>query len=298
MSFEEKELVIILADISGYTHFMLENQTSAVHGQLCINSLIEAILEQVDIPLQLQEIEGDAVFLYAAHPGDDRAWREVLDEVSTRLGGFFESFVNAMAVASESTPCSCAICRNADKLRLKIIVHAGQAVFHGIAGRAQVSGPDVILAHRLLKNSLESEEYLLLTDAAYAAIGARLPGPFQPHTESFEGFDNVKAHVHFFSEGFDGARERLYELPEEEIRAQVRSYVRWVAGAGGKATLDQLRHPIKDFGAGPRAFMLLKLVAWAPAWFLLSLFRIPSQVVARGRRRTEWAVPKALRTQA
>jgi hypothetical protein len=30
---------------------MLENRTSAVHGQVCINSLIESILEQADLPL-------------------------------------------------------------------------------------------------------------------------------------------------------------------------------------------------------------------------------------------------------
>jgi hypothetical protein len=47
---DQKPLVIILADISGYTRFMLETQTSAVHGQLVINGLIEALLEQVDIP--------------------------------------------------------------------------------------------------------------------------------------------------------------------------------------------------------------------------------------------------------
>ena len=55
---QQDELIIILADISGYTRFMVENRTSAVHGQLCINSLVEAILDNVDVPLTLQEIEG------------------------------------------------------------------------------------------------------------------------------------------------------------------------------------------------------------------------------------------------
>ena len=76
MEARERELVLILADISGYTRFMLENQTAAVHGQLCITTLIETMLRQVDIPLQLQEIEGDALFLYAAHPGDTAGWQE------------------------------------------------------------------------------------------------------------------------------------------------------------------------------------------------------------------------------
>ena len=62
---QQDRVVIVLADISGYTRFMVENRTSAVHGQLCINSLVETLLEQVDIPLILQEIEGDAIFLYA-----------------------------------------------------------------------------------------------------------------------------------------------------------------------------------------------------------------------------------------
>ena len=35
-----QRLVIIIADISGYTQFMVENQLAAVHGQLCITFLI------------------------------------------------------------------------------------------------------------------------------------------------------------------------------------------------------------------------------------------------------------------
>ncbi len=298
MSVDEKELVILLADISGYTQFMLENQTAAIHGQLCINALIESILQEVDIPLQLQEIEGDAVFLYAVHPGGSRAWEEVLDEVALKLGRFFESFVAAMGVASESTPCSCAICRNADKLRLKLVVHHGRAMFHGIAGRAQISGPDVILAHRLLKNSVESEEYLLLTDAAYRALGSRLPGDFEPHLERCEGFDDVATHVHFFTEGFDAIRDKLYELPEDEIRARARAYVKWVSGSAPKATIDQLRNPIRDFGAGARAMALVRLLTWLPAWFIRHFFGTPRRLIVRGHRRTEWNVPKSLRAES
>ena len=47
---QEKQLVIILADISGYTRFMIENQLSAIHGQIFITTLIEALLREVDIP--------------------------------------------------------------------------------------------------------------------------------------------------------------------------------------------------------------------------------------------------------
>ena len=69
--------------------------------------------------------------------------------------------------------CKCAICRNSSELALKIVVHTGTAVFHQISGFNKVSGPDVILAHRLLKNSVPEKEYLLMSEAAYNAIGQR-----------------------------------------------------------------------------------------------------------------------------
>jgi len=115
-----------MADISGYTKFMVENQLSAVHGQIVITTLIETILREVDIPLQLQGIEGDAVFVYAEHPGNDDAWREVLAEIRTKLLRFFEVFCAGAVTAMESTPCKCAICKNVEHLQLKVIVHSGR----------------------------------------------------------------------------------------------------------------------------------------------------------------------------
>ncbi|MFT5418918.1 MAG: hypothetical protein ACI915_005275, partial [Gammaproteobacteria bacterium] len=102
---EQKKLIVILADISGYTQFMLDNLTAAVHGQMVINSLIESLIEQVNIPLVLQEIEGDAVFLYAADAGGDSDWQKVAEEVSHKLGNFFDAFIKQAALFTESTPC-------------------------------------------------------------------------------------------------------------------------------------------------------------------------------------------------
>jgi hypothetical protein len=176
----EQPLVIILADISGYTRFMLENQTSAVHGQQCITFLIETLLREVDIPLRLQEIEGDAVFLYAAREGDEAAWRAALAEVRAKLPRFFAAFLDGMRLAAEATPCGCAVCRDSGRLKLKLVVHSGHAVFHTTGGRALVSGADVILAHRLLKNSVGGDEYLLMTEPAYDDLGREMDGAFIP----------------------------------------------------------------------------------------------------------------------
>lgn len=96
----EQQLVMILADISGYTKFMVANQLAAVHGQQCITFLIETIIRQVDIPLHLQEIEGDAVFLYAV-PADGQLWSEVFIQIRTKLVRFFEVFIEAMIIGEK-----------------------------------------------------------------------------------------------------------------------------------------------------------------------------------------------------
>jgi hypothetical protein len=283
----QDKLVIILADISGYTRFMLENRTSAVHGQLFINSLIEAILEQVDIPLTLQEIEGDAVFLYVRHPGSEDGWQAVLREVSQKFAKFFDAFIAQTAIAIESTPCGCAICRNADQLGLKIIVHGGEAVFHEVAGRPQVSGPDVILAHRLLKNSLQINEYLLLTEPAFRLLGTRLPGHFEEHAETYEGFGKVAVRVRSLGQDFLDARDAVYKLNKVELDRAVGSYTDWVERFLGPAAVQQSRAPIRPFDWSDRLLML-----WGAMAFRLfgrrSHSAIPAAQLTRGKRRTEW----------
>ena len=283
---QQKKLIIILADISGYTQFMLDNRTAAVHGQMVINALIESILAQVDIPLTLQEIEGDAVFLYAADPGNAADWQSVVEEVSRKLAKFFEAFIAQIAVAIESTPCLCAICRNADNLGLKIIVHAGEAVFHEIAGRAQVSGSDVILAHRLLKNSLNSNEYLLMTEQAYALLGEYLPGRFVQHQEHYEGFGDVPLRVRFLKEDYLSARDAVYELNDVDLQSAVNGYTAWVGNGLLKATRQQLRQPIRPFGWLEKALMFWHLLKSRALWSFYYPHAIPKRQRARGKRRT------------
>jgi len=259
----ERQLVLILADISGYTRFMLENQTSAVHGQLCITTLIETMLREVDIPLQLQEIEGDALFLYAAHPGDEAGWRDVIAQVRNKLPCFFRAFFETMVPAAEATPCGCAICRNAKDLKLKVIVHVGRAVFHEIAGRPQISGPDVILAHRLLKNSLPNQEYLLMTEAAWRDVGREMSADFEEGAERYEGFGSVRTFVQRLEEAVEWEREAFYALPPAAFAARLRRYARWGFGLF-PALIEQIRHPAVPVSTWRRAGFVLRFALGFP----------------------------------
>jgi len=46
-----KPVILILADISGYTRYMTANATSLAHSQIIITELFNAILSEVELPL-------------------------------------------------------------------------------------------------------------------------------------------------------------------------------------------------------------------------------------------------------
>jgi hypothetical protein len=62
-------VVLIIADISGYTRFMTRTKMSLAHAQAIITELLQSILHEIEIPLHVVEIEGDAVFFYGIEVG-------------------------------------------------------------------------------------------------------------------------------------------------------------------------------------------------------------------------------------
>jgi class 3 adenylate cyclase len=164
-----KDVLLIIADISGYTRFMVANQTELEHSHQIIGALLEAIIGEVEIPLTVSKLEGDAVFLYAVKDPD------IAGRVRDRLGRFFVAFSSKLSELATSRICRCGACRNIDRLRLKLIVHSGQAVVVPIAGRTELAGVDVIVVHRLLKNSLPTNEYIALTEAAARELKLDFP---------------------------------------------------------------------------------------------------------------------------
>jgi len=191
-----ERVVLILADISGYTRFMLANQAAIAHGQMVITKLLEAIIHEVEIPLEVKEIEGDAVFLYAIKPDDEAAWEQLRRMIGRKLVRFFEAFAQGILAASEFALCRCPSCQNIDQLKLKIVVHSGEALLHQVGRFAEVSGVDVILAHRLLKNSVPGDEYVLMTESAYREIEFPTDVNVVRGEEKYEGFGAIPTYTY------------------------------------------------------------------------------------------------------
>lgn len=159
-------VLLILADISGYTRYMTANAKSLSHSQAIITELVEAILRQIELPLEVAKLEGDAVFLFCRKRGGTRPWPETKKFIGDNLLALFRRFREKLNELSQSTTCACHACAHMEKLRLKVVVHSGEALFHRVFDFVELAGVDVIIAHRLLKNSMAADQYLLLTEAA------------------------------------------------------------------------------------------------------------------------------------
>ena len=175
---------LVIVDISGYTAFIHERQTSLLHAEQIITELMEAVIDRAAHPLTVNKLEGDAALMYAeCEAGDTAAGRDVLAQVKA----FFPAFAECtQRQRSERAGCGCDACQGIEKLRLKAFVHVGELAIKRVRQFEELAGESVILVHRLLKNTVAQREYVLLTEAARAAA-ALDPALLAPHQEVLDG---------------------------------------------------------------------------------------------------------------
>lgn len=160
-------VLLMLVDISGYTRFMVSHEKEVRHSQMIIGELLESLMHQVDVPLRISSIEGDALFLYAIKSGDEDVWRRRGGNLVGRLLGLFRVFAERLMEIEAYSVCKCDACVEVGDLKLKVIVHSGEALLTNVGDYPTLSGVDVITLHRLAKNSVPEDEYVLMTEAAY-----------------------------------------------------------------------------------------------------------------------------------
>ena len=168
---EVAPVLLMLVDISGYTKFMVSHGKELRHSQMIIGELLESLMRQVDVPLRISQTEGDALFLYAVRSGDDEVWRRRSANLVMRLLALFEVFEERLLEIQAYSVCKCDACIEVGDLKLKIVAHSGEALVTHLGEFPTLSGVDVITVHRLAKNSVPEDEYILLTESAYRDLG-------------------------------------------------------------------------------------------------------------------------------
>jgi hypothetical protein len=177
MAFSTQNGTLIIPDITGYTEFLA--QVDLVHGQHIIAELLELLMEGNQLQLELSEIEGDAILFYKMGAPIS------LTELESQVKRWFTDFHRKLARMRQDIFCNCGACANLGALSLKFVVHYGEIGNFPIGGRNKLIGKDVVLAHRLLKNSLDLREYFLLTEEAFQASHGLEPDKGTEHQEEY-----------------------------------------------------------------------------------------------------------------
>jgi Protein of unknown function (DUF2652) len=196
---------LILADISGYTSFLHtvtfahRNDAFAdgnVPGAYAIlSTLLDGIVGRLVPPFTLSKIEGDAVFAYSDGSTTLPVGQDTLDCISACYTDFRRRVDHARATST----CWCDSCSRIDLLELKFVLHSGAFVIQDIAGQRELAGPEVVVAHRLLKSRaaelIGHNGYALVTDAASAALAIPSDGAL----ELIETYDDHSVNAHVFA---------------------------------------------------------------------------------------------------
>jgi uncharacterized protein YndB with AHSA1/START domain len=208
----------LIADISGYTGYLADVELD--HAQDILADLIGAVVTALRPGFRLAKLEGDAAFTFATAERLDGSM--LLDTIERCYFGFRRRRRDVR----QATACDCSACVRIPDLDLKFVVHHGLAIHQKVAGRAELLGSDVIVAHRLLKNEvveqLGVDAYALITQACVdvsgidpAALGMR------PHTETYDRIGDVPAWAHDLERRWqeEEARTRVLVSPGEAILA-------------------------------------------------------------------------------
>lgn len=181
----QQQGLLLIPDISGFTEFVTEVEIS--HSEHIITELLELLINTDSLDLNLCEIEGDALFFYKGGPVPS------LDSLIDQTRLWYLTFHSHLNLLRRDTLCKCGACQNLGNLGLKVVGHRGDFAVYNLKNKIKIIGKDVIVVHRLLKNTVDKREYFMLTDAVTEAAGLENQDgwDFQAHRETYEVLGEV-----------------------------------------------------------------------------------------------------------
>ena len=192
-----------MADISGYTLFLedvrLAHRDDAfADGEIpdayaMMSSFLEGIVSAIDPPFRLIKFEGDAAFAVTTDESGLSG-----EQMVDLIRACYDDFADRRSAAQQVWTCTCDACNRSGSLDLKFVVHHGEFFIQTVGTQVEALGPDINVAHRLLKNGaadvVDSNGYGLFTQATIDALA--LPLASAPSlTEVIDGGHAVETRV-------------------------------------------------------------------------------------------------------
>ncbi len=241
--------ILLVADISGYTDFVRQHARSASHARQIVVRLLKSIISEARPPLTVGELEGDAVFFYAL--GSEEELPGLARHVKDQIPRFFRAFTKALKVLSTRPRCSCEACSSIESLRLKQVVHTGEVAVEKIHRFEKLFGLDVIVVHRMLKNSVPAREYLMLSEPAFSTFQGFFDIEPERRVEELEGVGELPMMV-FYADQLQVMQRHLEEREGPIPEPSLIEIVRWKLGVSARTLVDlvtkrDLRARLTDF---------------------------------------------------
>jgi len=153
---EAKPTLLCIPDISGFTRFMGEIDFEL--SSKVVPSLLNKIIYSNEIGLKISEIEGDAVLFYKS--GKLPTLKILIDQCKN----FYTEFYHQMDVLRKKDDGHQGAKKIPQMLGLKIVLHFGNEIgVVPIGKNFKLIGQAIIVVHRLLKNSIPIDEYILIS---------------------------------------------------------------------------------------------------------------------------------------
>lgn len=151
----QKHATILIPDISGFTELFSETPLDFSTGLLC--ELLNELIRVADDEFRVAEIEGDAILFYVK--GKKLPAKELIG-YCVRAFAHFHGYLNQVLERIQDPELRMHI----EPLTVKFIIHWGPIAEMNIANFSKPVGLSLIKAHKLLKNSIGSRSYILMTD--------------------------------------------------------------------------------------------------------------------------------------
>ena len=195
---------ILIADISGYKEFIrLHNlkKTSVIgkfmarqyesHASKIIADLLEKVIGSIKPVMNLNKLIGNSALFYCEENKNKNQSDEIINIMHKANKTFKEKKSELVFVQA----CGCEPCTQSKNLKLKILAHKGVFKINKIQNFEEISGEDVILTHRMLKNDIKSNEYWLVTENFYSSLNKINKDIFSKITLNLKGFDKIKLNL-------------------------------------------------------------------------------------------------------
>ena len=197
------EVLFFIPDIGGFTKFVAE--TDIQHSQHIIQELLEILADANTLEMKVSEFEGDAVLFYRNGVAPS------LEQLVQQARKMYLAFHTQLKRFEYARVCQCGACAGITGITLKMVAHFGSAGTMQVKNHTKFIGKDIIIAHRLLKNSVTVPEYLLVTQPTLSTSEGA-DGQLASFVSGSDAYDNLGA-IEYRVKSLDGYRGEVQVDP-------------------------------------------------------------------------------------